>query len=560
MIPSLAKAESRVDIFLHLRSLAIRLRELKKSRQILSFLVIAGSFVFSLVYTWFLCPLDLSSDEAHYWDWSRQLEWSYYSKGPLVALLIRLSCELFGSASIANTGDLGAAVRLPAALCHAALLAGSYYLAKGLGSPRLGLAVILAEVSLPLVRVGAVLMTIDPPFLACWCWALFCVWKALKLNQENRSNTWWWLGAAVFTALGTLTKYTMALLPLAVVGFILFHRRTEFRRRGIWILLLGAALGWIPIVAWNSAHDWASFRHVFGQISGEQGPAFSLKWLGPLNFLGAQTGMLFGPWLAAFLIAGWRFQPRREGDPGRQLVWWCSVPVWLLFALASFVKSGQPNWPAPAYVGGIILSVAWIREALAGRYQRHVKRFLIGTVTACLLAGIVIHFPGLTRPVLVRCIPASCETKPLPVRNLDISARLLGWRNLAQEVDRIRNQVRETTGEEPVLAGVQWTIPGHLRLYCEGQPDAYAIGIPNQSDRHSQYDYWRPNPIKDAQAFVGRTFVIVGELALPVRSAFDRIEPPIRVVYSEGGIPIAAWDIQVCHGFRGFAATKAQGW
>jgi hypothetical protein len=30
-------------------------------------------------------PLDLAPDEAHYWDWSRHLDWSYYSKGPLVA-------------------------------------------------------------------------------------------------------------------------------------------------------------------------------------------------------------------------------------------------------------------------------------------------------------------------------------------------------------------------------------------------------------------------------------------------------------------------------------------
>ena len=28
------------------------------------------------------CPVDLSGDEAHYWDWSRQLDLSYYSKGP----------------------------------------------------------------------------------------------------------------------------------------------------------------------------------------------------------------------------------------------------------------------------------------------------------------------------------------------------------------------------------------------------------------------------------------------------------------------------------------------
>jgi 4-amino-4-deoxy-L-arabinose transferase-like glycosyltransferase len=71
-------------------------------------------------------------------------------------------------------------------------------------------------------------MTIDPPFLACWCWALVCVWRGLETEK-----TGWWAGAGIFTALGILAKYTMALFPAAVVGFLLFHRRSEFRRAGI---------------------------------------------------------------------------------------------------------------------------------------------------------------------------------------------------------------------------------------------------------------------------------------------------------------------------------------
>ncbi len=51
------------------------------------------------------CPLDLAPDEAHYWDWSRHLDWSYYSKGPLVAYLIRAGCELAGPVSQRLTGS-----------------------------------------------------------------------------------------------------------------------------------------------------------------------------------------------------------------------------------------------------------------------------------------------------------------------------------------------------------------------------------------------------------------------------------------------------------------------
>ncbi|HYA11691.1 MAG TPA: phosphatase PAP2 family protein, partial [Thermodesulfovibrionales bacterium] len=41
-------------------------------------------------------PLDLSPDEAHYWEWSRRLDWSYYSKGPIIAYLIYIGTAILG--------------------------------------------------------------------------------------------------------------------------------------------------------------------------------------------------------------------------------------------------------------------------------------------------------------------------------------------------------------------------------------------------------------------------------------------------------------------------------
>ena len=76
--------------------------------------LILGAAAGRIVYLGWYSALNLVPDEAHYWDWSRQLDWSYYSKGPLIALLIRGSCELFGSWSLAMTGSEMLAVRLPA--------------------------------------------------------------------------------------------------------------------------------------------------------------------------------------------------------------------------------------------------------------------------------------------------------------------------------------------------------------------------------------------------------------------------------------------------------------
>ena len=74
------------------------------------------------------CPLDLAPDEAHYWDWSRHLDWSYYSKGPLVAYLIRASQAIFGPSSRFLLGSEMPAVRLPAVACGSLLLVSLYVL------------------------------------------------------------------------------------------------------------------------------------------------------------------------------------------------------------------------------------------------------------------------------------------------------------------------------------------------------------------------------------------------------------------------------------------------
>ena len=56
------------------------------------FLLLAFATALRVVYL-FTAPLDLVADEAYYWDWSRQLDWGYFSKPPLIAWIIALSPE-----------------------------------------------------------------------------------------------------------------------------------------------------------------------------------------------------------------------------------------------------------------------------------------------------------------------------------------------------------------------------------------------------------------------------------------------------------------------------------
>ena len=99
-------------------------------------------------------------------------------------------------------------------------------------------------------------------------------------------------------------------------------------------------------------------------------------------------------------------------------------------------------------------------------------------------------------------------------------------------------------------------IPGELGFYCRGNPVVFTFGVA-LADRFSQYDVWRPNPVFDAQAFAGRTFVYVGE-AIP-EAAFRQVELAEAVVARDDGVPVANWKIWVCRGFRGFLPPADRG-
>jgi hypothetical protein len=504
-----------------------------------AYALVAAFAAGNLLYLLVACPLDLAPDEAHYWGWSRRLDWSYYSKGPLVAWLIRASCAVLG--------DTMPAVRLPAFVCNALLLLALHRLTtQTFRSDRLALAVVALALTVPPLAAPAVLMTIDGPYLCCWAWA--CVFA------QRRA----WAAAGLVAALGVMAKYTMLLFPVCVGLYLLTDRRRRglLLRPGYWVLSGLTAAGLLPILVWNAAHDWVGVRHVAALAGADGGRGFDPLALP--HFLAGQLGLLIGYWFIAWAAAVWHYRPWCRGNPRIAFLWWMSAPVFAVFLLTAVQSKGEANWPAAAYVPGAVLAVAWVVRQVSDPDPRHRRLacvFLAVAVPLGVVVTLAARFPGLVRPLYAELVPAPTADNPVPIRNLDLTSRMHGWRTLAAVVDGMREQVRAEEGREPVLAAMTWTIPGELAFYCRDHPTVYTFG-PALADRHSQYDLWRPNPVADAQVFRGRTFVYVGDIAPELQQAFDRVDPPVEVVASDGGTPVADWRVRVLRGFRGFPDGK----
>jgi hypothetical protein len=424
----------------------------------------------------------------------------------------------------------------------------------------LAFGVVALTLTQPLMAAGSSIMTIDAPYTACWGWALVFGYLAAVRNKF-----WAWPVTGLLIAIGILAKYTMVLFVPSLAIFLLlncglriadcgFFRSTNPQStirnpqwKGFAIMCLIGALGAVPIFIWNAQHDWVTFRHVGWQAGARAG----WRWLGPLSFLGGQFGILLGFWFVVVAAALWSSRPWKDADPDRQFLWWLSVPTLAVFMLASFKTTGQLNWAVTAYLSGGVLAAGWLGERI------HIRGWRIGTIATAALGSfliVVAHYPAVSQPVLLSIVGTPTKKHPLPLRRFDPTARLRGYRTLAAAVDRMRQEVR-AGGEEPIIACTFWNLPGLLGIYCDGRPTVYTLG-PAVYDRRSQLDFWRPNPLWDADEFRGRSFVLVGDLAPQVLAAFDRIDPPRLIQHCEAGQPIAMWYAAIGWGYRGFGPVE----
>ena len=294
-----------------------------------------------------LSPLQLYPDEAQYWLWSRQLDWGYFTKPPLIAWLIRLT-------TLGN--DAEPFVRLSSPLLHGAAGLFLFCAARRLYDSRVGLASLLVYALMPAVQLGAFVMSTDTPLVACLAGALWA-YVALQTAAKRRWLPAMWLGVAL--GLAFLAKYA----ALYAVAGIAAHLLLSKSARQAWTL--PAALAAIaafaalaaPNLVWNGVHRFASFGHL------QQEAAWGSRKGGVLEalaFLGSQFGV-FGPIPFAVLLGGalWLGLKRRLQDADVLLLCW-AAPALLIVLAQAFMAGAKANWAAAAFAPGSILVAAWM--------------------------------------------------------------------------------------------------------------------------------------------------------------------------------------------------------
>lgn len=415
-------------------------------------------------------PLDLSGDEAYYWDWGRRLDWGYYSKPPGIAWLMALAGKI--------GGDTTVGIRLFAALLGTGALALTMSLAWRLYGFAACMTTGLVLALTPASAALSLILTIDAPLVFCWAASLYAFWRLIE--SESRSPGWAaLLGLAL--AGGVLSKQMMLVFhPLALLCLALSkYWKPQLRRPALWAALLGSLTALLPTLWWNHQNGWITYQHTLHHF--EAGGVSPLKQIGRwFEFVGSQIGILT-PVLWILLMALAVAAPRHWGRLAdrERFLWIFGAPALLAILALGLRQRLNPNWPAVFYLSMVVLLVGWAAGSwrVEGKLDGWRRAFNPGVKLAL----------GLCVATHLGVVALSMGFVGLP--NFDPTARVRGWSLLAREIHKARIAIPGGTNL-PIIAQSHRYMASELAFYLPDQPRVH-LHNPTPGSIRSQYDLWQ---------------------------------------------------------------------
>ena len=450
---------------------------------LLILLALRGAFLFGN-------GLNLIGDESYYWDWSRQPDWCYYSKPPMVAWLIGVSTWLFG--------DYAAVVRLPTLFLGTLFLAYFHATAKAFYGARAAAMAVLLVLATPINVLANLLMTIDPPLYCFWIMSVYYLRRAL-FDQDSKA--WLWAGVAGAAALWS-KQAAIALPVILAVFLILDSQRRQFFKREYWLYLSPMLLASIPILLWNYQHDWVMFGHSKGHFGAHEATPIGKHIKHALDFLLYQI-LLLSPitFLLVLVISFQGLLGLRRMQAEQQFLWLMGPLLVLAILLLSLLQKVQGNWPMPFYFSGLILLAG---QWAAGAWQKIIK-FALGL-------GYVLVGMTYVLPVLL-------QAANLKDTAFDPTKRFKSWQELATNVHFERLIAQSNLEDSFVVALGHRYLASQMAFYLPDHPRVYRYEESGQV--MSQYEVWS-GPDRN----VGKNAFIIGERTI------DTVPSALKAVFA----------------------------
>jgi len=393
--------------------------------------LIAALTAMRLIYA---SVLELRTDEAYYWTWSKESALSFLDHPPMIAWFIRFGTAIFGDTNL-GVRFAGIVAMLVTQLLLADIVRRMTHHFRAIA-----FAVLMPEAAL----YYGLLMAKVSPDIALIPFAVAMIWSLVRLAESGDGR--WWLAAGLFAGLALLSKFTAAFLLPAVLAFMLVP---DWRRRWLaspypWLAAAIAFLVFLPVLIWNYQHDWASFRFQFVRAVATH----PLSWRTVGDFIGLQFGLvgfvLLPVVLSGVTLTAWRGYARRE-PVAILLSTAVIVPFAYLFWKSLSLRVGD-TWPMfiwPAGFAATAINIAMLpREGWPARMIRSTAWWARAGVISgiAFVVGVFFYYVAAPWNLIGRADPIGGEA---------------GYEAV---VDRARDQLRKT--------GASWIATSDYRTYA----------------------------------------------------------------------------------------------
>jgi 4-amino-4-deoxy-L-arabinose transferase-like glycosyltransferase len=462
----------------------------------------------------FIFPTELSGDEAQYWDWSRHLQLSYYTKGPLIAWMIAVSTTLLGDSELA--------IRLGSYLAHAVAAIAVGYLGFQLsnGSRRIIWLCAIGFQCLLAYQIAGSLMTVDMTMVAGWSIATCSAIAAVQRSQRGHSVRIPLALCGFAIGVAFLAKYTALLGLLGIMIGLWPHRQKLLQspgiQSGIFLGILLLLTGLAPVVIWNAERGWPTINHLLGhlEIPRDTGDLrtwteFKIRW--PLTYL-LQVFTIPGPLLATTMLLG-IFSSRKDTHTLLRISLWSALPVLFFYLLVSFKGETEGNWAVGALAMLIPFSALWIDRRLSLGKGLWISRLILARSFLTFL--LVLTFSS-SAPLLQNSLEKMGISVSIPLH------RVKGHRHFAQQVRKRSVESLGPAGQTaPIICNyydltalLAYSLPEHPTVYCA----SVALG-----SRPSAYDDFEETLFPQSN-LLGKDLILVGSNEQRWRESLDFTE------------------------------------
>ena len=509
---------------------------------------ISGIVIYSVILRFFyLGTPELFYEEAYYWNYAKHLDIGYLDHPPMVAWIIWPFIKLMG--------DNEFAVRFGAFICWFIMAYFSHRLARDINKNAGAYQAVLLVATLPIFFAVGWAMTPDVPLMACWAAALYFLYQALIHDRRMA-----WLGVGISIGLGMLSKYTIAMLGLAALLFVLAdrHSRKWIFRPEPYLAVILAIIIFSPVIVWNAGHEWASFLYQSRDRVAERFEFSLLEFIVSIILIITPTGFLS---VIAVLLYNRKIvifgNDAASGDMisettnrGYFLLLILTLFPVVVFLMLSLFKETKFHWTAPCWLGIVPYIASIVNPNLpssANKLLEWSRRAWPMTILICLICyGAALHYLNLGFPG----IPYS--------QNL----YLLGWPGFGREIQALAEQIARETNEKILVVGMDRNrIASGIAFYrtkaiessndpVNREPVFQTASWHLFGGKSLMYEYWFPTEVQNNKTLLLVSRSIANLTSDDVLSRVRQANDIKEITFSKNGKPVGRYYYRLVKGYQ----------